>query len=165
MKKSVKLLLSSLVFIALCYSAFASESYQTQVANMIAAGNAPEGVVFEIVDRDGQYLDWALPEVQRLAKLLREKYPQLDIAVVSHGSEQFALMKNKLAGNTALSNSLKSLVDSDVPVHVCGTFAEWKGVAPEQFSELVNVAAAGPAQINDYRSLGYTRIRVMRGLK
>ena len=163
MKKSVKLLLSSLVFIALCYSAFASENYQTQVANMIAAGNPPEGVVFEIVDRDGQYLDGALPEVQRLAKLLREKYPQLDIAVVTHGSEQFALMKNKLAGNTALSNSLKSLVDSDVPVHVCGTFAEWKGVAPEQFSELVNVAAAGPAQINDSRRLGYTRIRLMQG--
>ena len=165
MKKSIKLLLPFLVLITLCYSASASESYQTQVANMIAAGNAPEGVVFEIVNRDTQYLDWALPEVQRLARMLREKYPQLDIAVVSHGSEQFALMKNKLAGNAALTNSLKSLVDSDVPVHVCGTFAEWRGVAPEQFSELVNVAAAGPAQINDYRSLGYTRIRVMRGLK
>lgn len=160
MSRFAKLTLSFLAFFVLCHNAFASENHNALVANMIAAGDPPEGVVFEIVNRDSRYLDWALPEVQRLVKLLREKYPQLEIAVVSHGPEQFALMKNKLAEDTALSNSLKSLVDSDVPVHVCGTLAERREVAPEQFTELVNVAAAGPAQINDYRSLGYARIRI-----
>jgi len=153
-------ILSLFVLMLLSPSALANDNYQTQVQNLIATDSPPEGVVFEVVNRDEHYLDWAMPEVERIVKLLREKFPQLDVAVVTHGSEQFALTKQNLGGNAALSNSLDSLLDSNVPVHVCGTFAEWKGVAPEEFSELVNVAAAGPAQINDYRSLGYVRIRI-----
>lgn len=162
MKRFIKYILSVITFLTLSCSAFASENYQAQVEKLIAADTAPEGVVFEIVDRDQHYLDWALPEVARMVKQLREKFPQLDIAVVTHGSEQFALTKKNLGGNAALSNSLDSLLDKNVPVHVCGTFAEWKGVSPEEFSERVNVAAAGPAQINDYKSLGYLKIRIER---
>jgi sulfur relay (sulfurtransferase) complex TusBCD TusD component (DsrE family) len=50
--------------------------------------------------------------------------------------------------------------EEGVPVHVCGTHAEWRGVTAEQFPEYVDVAAAGPAQINDYRALGYALVVV-----
>ncbi len=50
----------------------------------------------------------------------------------------------------------------DVTVHVCGTFAAWQGVDPSEFPESINVAAAGPTQIEDYVSLGYTHIKISR---
>ena len=41
-----------------------------------------------------------------------------------------------------------------------GALHREKGVEPEDFSERVDVAAEGPAQINDYVKLGYIRIRI-----
>ena len=43
-------------------------------------------------------------------------------------------------------------------VHVCGTHAGWFDVLPEDFPDYVDVAAAGPAQVNDYRALDYVLI-------
>ena len=38
---------------------------------------------------------------------------------------------------------VRQLVDiEDVPVHVCGTHAEWYGVTPEEFPDYVDVASA-----------------------
>jgi hypothetical protein len=45
-----------------------------------------------------------------------------------------------------------------VPVHVCGTYAGWRGLTEEDFPEHINVSASGPAQINDYKSVGYLPI-------
>ena len=138
----------------------ADQDYRSQVEAIIAADEAPEGVVFEIIDRDWEFLDQAMPEIQKFANRLRQKFPGLDIAVVSHGFEQFALTTSELDANEPLKNSVQSLVDSDVPIHVCGTFADWQGVDQSAFSELVDVSATGPAQINDYISLGYVNIVV-----
>ena len=49
---------------------------------------------------------------------------------------------------------------SDIPVYVCGTYAGWRGLSDEDFPDYVNVAAAGPAQINDFVALGYSRVLV-----
>ena len=48
----------------------------------------------------------------------------------------------------------------DVPIHVCGTYASWRDVTEEEFPDYVNVAAAGPATINDYINLGYILIKI-----
>ena len=138
----------------------ASSNNIDQVQLLIDKGVAPEGVVFEIANKDKKFLDWALQEAEKSSKILLNKFPGLDIAVVTHGSEQFALTKQQLEHNTPLNDVLKSIVNSNIQVHVCGTHAERKGVEPEDFSELVDVAAEGPAQINDYVKLGYIRIRI-----
>lgn len=156
-KSSVRIPLFLLLLIPL--SAIASTDYQNKVTQLINSGFEPEGVVFEIVGKKG-LLDWALPVVVDLSTQLRAKYPRLDIAVVSHGSEQFALTKDQLALNKALQEQLADLQSSEISVHVCGTLAEWRGVEASEFTELVDVAAEGPAQINDYIKLGYVRIRI-----
>ena len=75
---------------------------------------------------------------------------------MTHGREQFALTQKKQASNQAEHQIVKSLTqDEHIPVHVCGTYAGWRGLHPEDFPAYVDVAAAGPAQINDYKSLGY----------
>ena len=60
----------------------------------------------------------------------------------------------------AVAHSLvEEMVNSnDVNVHVCGTHAEWKNKAPDDFPDYVNVSATGPAQIKDYVALGYELI-------
>jgi len=141
---------------------FAGNGHQDRIQALIDADIEPDGVVFEIVSGDGRFLDWALQEADRLTKQLRSKYPGLDVAIVSHGREQFALTRRRLAGNAALKQQLQGLLDTDVQVHVCGTHAAWNGVDAAEFTELVDVSVTGPAQINDYVKLGYEKIRIVR---
>lgn len=39
-----------------------------------------------------------------------------------------------------------------------GAHASWRGNVPEDFPDYVDVAAAAPAKVNDYRALGYVVI-------
>ena len=138
-----------------------ASSYGEQVDAIISKGTAPEGVVFEIVSGDPEGLRWALPEAKESIEKLRAKFPDLDIAVVTHGREQFALQKKHKERFKKVHSLTESLVkDSGVNLHVCGTYAEWHNVTEEEFAEYADVAAAGPAQINDYINLGYTKILI-----
>jgi len=123
------------------------------------ADDPPAGVVFEIVESDESSLTWAIPEVKKYAAILREKFPGLDIAVVSHGKEEFALLKSNSEEYASVHKAVKSLVkQQDIPVHICGTHASWYDKAAEDFPDYVDVSPVGPAQINDYENMGYTLV-------
>ncbi len=127
--------------------------------DILALSAAPSGVVIEIVMPEAEGLRWALPQAQNAVAKLREKFKDLPIAIVTHGNEQFALTQKNQSSHQAEHQIVQSLAkDNQVAVHVCGTHAEWKGVHPEDFPAYVDVAAAGPAQINDYKSLGYIHL-------
>ena len=149
------LLLSNLLFIPVSHAVDASE----KIEQILADKNAPVGIVFEIVTGGANSLEWALPEVQNHIKELRARFPKLEIAIVTHGSEQFALQTSKSKKFKKVHSLTQQLVkDDNVPLHVCGTHASWRNVTEEDFPEYVDVAAAGPATINDYLSLGYILI-------
>lgn len=132
-----------------------------QVEEILSLKQAPAGIVFEIVTGSSNSLEWALPETQNYIKELRAKFPELEIAIVTHGDEQFALQKTKDKKYKKVHSLTQQLVKEDnVPLHVCGTYAGWKGVEEEDFPDYVDVAAAGPATINDYISLGYILIKI-----
>jgi intracellular sulfur oxidation DsrE/DsrF family protein len=151
MKRSLQKLLFWFVAILVCNSAWSSD-----VATLVGNKEAPAGVVFEIVSDEYGLLGKLLPSVKQDIETLRERYPDLPIAIVTHGSEQFDLMTENRAAEAKAHNLVEQLTDKDnVEVHVCGTHAEWYGRTPEDFPDYVNVSAAGPAQINDYASMGY----------
>ncbi len=125
------------------------------VAHLLARDAAPAGVVFEIVSGDADYLETTLPVAHDVARRLRERFPGLDVVIVTHGREQFALLSREADASPQVHAKVQSLVADDVKVHVCGTYAGWRGHSPEDFPAYVDVAEAGPAQINDYRALGY----------
>jgi intracellular sulfur oxidation DsrE/DsrF family protein len=132
-----------------------------ELPEVLALPKAPPGVVFEIVSGEDQALNWALPEVERQMRRLRARFPQLPIAIVSHGAEQFALTRANRARHRAVHDSVRSLsADPDLEFHVCATHASWRNLDPEDFPDYVNVAAAAPAKINDYRAFGYRVIPV-----
>lgn len=123
---------------------------------ILALPAAPPGVVIEIVTSGAEGLRWALPQAQEAVAQLRAKFRDVPVAIVTHGREQFALTQKKQSTHQAEHQIVQSLTqDKQVAVHVCGTHAGWRGVSPEDFPAYVDVAAAGPAQINDYKALGY----------
>jgi intracellular sulfur oxidation DsrE/DsrF family protein len=130
---------------------------------VLKAEQAPAGVVFEIVTGSEDSLDWALPRVKSYIKRIRQRFPGLPVAVVSHGREMFSLRKdNSSKSATKVRQISQQLVADGVTLHVCGTYAGYKGYSEEDFPEFVNVAAEGPAQLNDYVAVGYVRIRVRK---
>jgi len=134
-----------------------SEKIQT----ILASDKAPSGVVFEIAMADPDALRWAIPRIKQYAVSLRKKFPNLELAVVTHGREQFALQKGVSAKYRKVQKQVEQLSKSDdIPVHVCQTFAAWNDVEPEDFPEYITVSATGPQQVNDYLSLGYTLIKI-----
>jgi len=118
----------------------------------------PIGIVIEIVTWGGDNLEWALPRAKDYIKKLRKKFSNLPVAIVTHGAEQFSLTNDNKEDKKEIHSLVKSLGNDDVPIHVCETFAGWRGLTAEDFPDYVNVAAAGPAQVNDYISLGYELI-------
>ena len=120
----------------------------------------PEGpAALQVVQGDDNALEWAIPRIQKYAEQLRHRFDGLSIVVVSHGREQFGLLKSSETSNKAVHEKVESLVkNDDIAVHVCGTYASWFDKVPEDFVEFVDVAATGPAQINDYVSMGYELI-------
>lgn len=131
------------------------------VTRLLAADRPPPGVVFEIVTGDPQALSWALPQVVDHAKRLRARFPGLAIAVVTHGREMFALTKDAQARAQDVHRAVEKLVrDEDIPVHVCETYAGWRGLAPEAFPDYVDVAPAGPTQVANYLALGYVLVKI-----
>lgn len=145
----------------LWFGIFSTSFANEKVNALLAQDSAPEGVVFEIVSGDDDALKRAIPTVQRHSDNLRKKFPELAIAVVSHGSEQFALTRDNKKEYAEVHKGVQSLAKhSNITVHVCETYAGWQGLDAEAFPDYIDVAAAGPVQINDYQSLGYVLIRI-----
>lgn len=146
---------------ALLLSAATHAADHPAIAKLLAQDKAPPGVVFEIVTGDPQALRWAVPQVADYAKRLRARFPKLDMAVVSHGREMFELQMDKRAGEAAVHAQVEQLAkEQHIPVHVCETYAGWRGVGAEAFPDYVNVAPAGPAQVHHYMDLGYVRVKI-----
>ena len=136
------------------------------VNQLIQANNDPEGVVFELIESDKDTWKWAAPMIRDLRKQLREKYPNIDIAVVSHGQEQFQLLKKRVERQKNSISILKDLVQrSDVNLHVCGAHSSWFNIPADNYIYIVDVADSGPAKINDYINLGYQLIELNRPIQ
>jgi len=145
------------------FSPVSASPHADKINALLAMQQAPVGVVFEIASGDANALQWVIPKIQEYTRLLRKKFPGLEVAVVTHGQEQFALQQEKQAEYQKVHDSVKELSEQEnVPVHICQTFAGWKGVEPEEFPKYVSVSATGPQQVNDYVDLGYTLIKIRR---
>ena len=91
---------------------------------------------------------------------IRNRFPDTEFAVVSHGREEFALQSQYQGEYAEVHEAVQALVASEVPVHVCETHAGWYGVTAEDFPDYVNVAPTGPGQVRLYQELGYELVIV-----
>jgi hypothetical protein len=157
----IKIIQILLIVVSLIVSHVSSAS-NDELKRIFARENTPVGVVFEIVDWDDEYLQRAIPWVNQQIISLREQYPGLDIAVVSHGSEQFALLKDADAAYPEIHSSVQRLItDHEIKLELCLGHASMRGFYQEDFPDYVDIDASGPSQIAAYESLGYDKIVVM----
>jgi len=133
-----------------------------QIDDITRLKEEPAGVVFEIITGKDDGLDWALPQTKMHIDRLRHRFPNLQIAIVTHGREMFALQKSGQDAKPKVHDLTRELVREGVNLHVCGVHAGWKGLTEEDFPDYVNVAAAGPAQINDYLAVGYIKVVIKK---
>jgi hypothetical protein len=80
---------------------------------------------------------------------------------VSHGREQFQLLKSRVKSQQKAIAILEGLVQQEnIDLHVCGAHSSWFGINPDGYIDIVDVAVSGPAKINDYINLGYQPIQL-----
>ena len=133
-----------------------SRSDEARPQKILSSSEPPVGVVFEIASGDDDGLRWAIPMVQSYAKELREKFPGIELAVVSHGEELFQLTRDNRQYFAETHKQVQSLVeDQDIEVHVCGNYAASSGINEDEFVDYVDVAERGPAQVRAYKNAGY----------
>lgn len=156
--KSHRFFYSILLLVLWTPSIMASQYTNKQVDALIASGHEPDGVVFELMAWGSDTWNWAAPMLNDLRNQLKARYPDIDIAVVSHGSEQFQLTKQAAAEQPQAVQTLTELTGDGVSLHVCGTHSEWNNISEDSYLDIVDVSPSGPAQINDYVKLGYKKI-------
>lgn len=128
---------------------------------VMALEEPPGGVVFEIVESEADALNWAIPKTAAMIGQLRRRFPGLPVAVVSHGSEMFALTLENSGTFKPVHDTVRSLSrEQEVDVHVCGTHAGWYNTDESDFPAYVDLAPVGPTQIGQYQELGYHLIRI-----
>lgn len=134
-----------------------------KIQQILSLQTAPSGVVFEIASSDKDALQWAIPRIQEYTEKLRKRFPGLEVAIVSHGREQFLLQEKNAKENEKIHNAVKELSSKgDIPVHICQTFAAWNNVDPEEFPDYVSVSTTGPQQVRDYLELGYYLVKLKK---
>ena len=128
------------------------------IDRLLEANETPDGVVFELIAWDDATWSWAAPMIADLRSQLQTKYPGIDVAIVSHGGEQFQLTQANSKKQPQAIAQLASLSEEGVNLHVCGAHSLWNEVAVTDYIDIVDVSPSGPAQVNDYIKLGYRHI-------
>ena len=159
MNKKLLFVFTSLSFLLASCTSHADKA----IDSILQSNNPPVGVVFEIASGDDDGFKWAVPLVSSYAKQLRKKFPQIKLAVVSHGSEQFSLTKGNSQQYKESHKKVASLVkDQNIDFHVCGNFASGHGLSENDFVDFIDVADRAPGQIDDYEAAGYTVLFVSK---
>jgi intracellular sulfur oxidation DsrE/DsrF family protein len=127
-----------------------------EVEKLMAQTEAPEGVVFELLSREPNFVAKRAKLIEHQVSELKKRFPNLDISIVSHGRElaEFSSQGAHLEVFKTLSEQ------QSVNLHVCGTVAQRLTIDENRFAEFVDITPSGTAQLNDYRKLGYVVIRI-----
>jgi len=149
-----------LIFLLFSQQLFASTD--EEVKAIVDAEKPPVGVVFDVDEWDNEALTWAVPAIEQYVQQLHARFPGLKIAIVSHGDEEFALMRRARNRFSGVHTKVKSLVDNDVQFYVCAGHALMNGQSERDFVEFVKPVPAGVVKVADYRRQGYVYIRVQQ---
>jgi len=134
-----------------------AELPEIEELNQILDGkNKIEGIVFTIYESDESSLTNIVPRLLYYVSLIKNKFKDLPIAVVSHGDEMLVLTIENSDYYPEVHENVKKMVNLfDVYFHVCGSFARLNDLEIQDFPDYIDVVPFGPSQINDYQSLDF----------
>jgi intracellular sulfur oxidation DsrE/DsrF family protein len=143
------------------YAATEEPLPEQEEIDSIILGEQPDGVLFTVMEQDEEALQWVLPRILHYTRQLRGAWEELPIAVVSHGDEMLGLVTELSSLYPEIHENLQLLVNQyGVDFHVCGSFAAMSDIDDSDFPDYVDVVPTGPAQITDYRQMGYELVSV-----
>jgi len=127
-----------------------------EVEKILASASPPTGVLFNVLEYEEDALEWIAPRIEHYVELLRERFPGLEIVVVSHGDELFALRTEEEWLYKDVHKTIQRLSEKlNVIFHICGAYAMANGVDEGEFPQYVDVVPLATTQIKDYREIGY----------
>jgi len=135
-----------------------------EVAYILDTTPPPAGVVFEVLTHEESSWPKVLDYIKSSVKRLRAKHKDMAFAIVSHGMEEFALLKENKGKNTKLHSEIKSLRKNNIKLEVCGTFAEWNGHDNKDFPDYVTVVDQAPTSIQFYEQDGFEVIVITEAM-
>lgn len=134
----------------------ASADSDSALATVLGKQEPPAGVVFEVVQGDPDGLNWAIPRIRGYIDQLRRRFPDIPIAVISHGQEQFSLLQENSRANEATHSLAKAfLAEEETAIQVCGNHAGMYGHGADDYPDYVEVVDAAPRQVRRYKEKGY----------
>jgi intracellular sulfur oxidation DsrE/DsrF family protein len=157
--------LAGLIFcLLLSYlSSVSAQNYQNpRVDALIEANQLPDGVVFEILSWEDNSWEWASPMLRQLTDQLHEKYPGIDIALISQGVELFDLARREGKQDLPAIRQLAQLSSEGMDIHICGNYAKYKRLGVGDFLDFVDVTDSGSAQLANYIELGFEHVVIER---
>lgn len=157
-KKIFKLFLFSF----LCFfSLAATANDKEEIDSILALEKGPTGVVFELIgSENGKYLPESLKKVEAYKIKLKRKFPSIEVAVVTHGSEQFELTKDNAVKQSKTHDIVKRITAENVPVHICSAHASCRGKTEKDFPDYVIANSGSGTQMRIYENQGYTRVTI-----
>ncbi|MEA3276150.1 MAG: DsrE family protein [Pseudomonadota bacterium] len=130
-----------------------------EIETILTADSPPAGVLFSVLEYNEDALEWIVPRIEHYVSLLRERYPDLAIVIVSHGDEMLALREEEKWLYRDVHQRIQRLAEElGITFHVCGAYAMANGIDESEFPQYVDVVPLATTQIQDYRELGYTVI-------
>ena len=135
-------------------------STDDRIEELLALQTAPAGVVFDVDEWDIDALKWGIPLIRDYVDRLRKRFPEIEIAVVSHGDEEFALLKRARDNYESVHQGVEALVDDQVPVHICAGHAIMNGYSESGFVDYVERVSSGVETIAKYQMRGFVHIPV-----
>lgn len=127
-----------------------------EIEKIVAAGSPPAGVLFNVLEYEEDALEWIVPRLEHYVARLRQRFQDLEIVIVSHGEEIFALRDEEKWLYKDVHKRIQRLSEQlDVTFHVCGAYARANGIDESEFPQYVDVVPLATTQIKDYQELGY----------
>ena len=128
------------------------------VGEILMESPPPSGVVFEVLTHEPSTWPKVLSYIKQSVKRLRAKHTDMSFAIVSHGMEEFSLLKKEREKNVAVHRQVQSLLKDNIKLEVCGTFAEWSGYDKNDFPDYVTIVDQAPRSIEFYEEDGFSVI-------
>lgn len=121
----------------------------------------PEAIVFLVMEYDEEALTWVLPRVLHYTRKLRQRWAGLEIIILSHGDEMVALQTEYQDLYPVIHQQVKELISEyELSFQVCGTYARMSDISESQFPSYIDVVPFAPAEIENYRIMGYQMLHL-----
>lgn len=128
---------------------------------IIRQDEAPRGVVLHTREYDESAYYWVAPRLEYYVSLIREKYPEIPLVIISHGDEIRSLTISSRPTNQEVHRIIRRLVEEYlVDFQICGAFATMNNLEHTAFPPYVNVVPSAPSALADYRDQGYELISI-----